>query len=234
MKRLRTWILVAAVAVVIGVVCYAARGLLLPPVASWLDVGAAPARVDYVFPLPGNEEIRPYVAAALVRLGVADHALIINTVPSPDYQDGIRPATVEVHQRVLLHRGVPDDRISILDFQSGSTADEVGALSQFLAEKPDVTVGVVTSAFHTRRTRWTLDRRLGRDTNRVTLVSAPNPGFTPEDWWKTEGGFLAVSSEYFKLTYYWLRYGNAPYWLAGIAIIAVGAVVWRVKRRVDG
>lgn len=71
MRRLRRYLLVLVAATVALAGASWARGYLLPTLARWLDVGVAPQPADYLFVLPGGEDTRPFVAAALVKAGYA-------------------------------------------------------------------------------------------------------------------------------------------------------------------
>jgi uncharacterized SAM-binding protein YcdF (DUF218 family) len=169
-----------------------------------------------------------------VNVGLADRVLLTDTVLGPDVEDGIRPPSAELNRRVLAHRGVPEHKIVQLEVGSSSTADEAGALARYLSAHPGERVAVVTNALHTRRARWTFARRLGEKIDRVSYVSAPNPGFEAEDWWKSEAGLWAVTSEYTKLAYYWLRYGHGLVWCGGGVVTAIAIVVVGRRCRVRG
>jgi uncharacterized SAM-binding protein YcdF (DUF218 family) len=184
----------------------------------WLDVGQLPERTDYVVVLPGDAERRPFVAAALINAGLAGKALIPSNLPGPDVIDGITLPAEEVIRQVLLARGVPESRIVVLPGESTNTADDLAIVFKYLSERPEASVAFVTSAIHTRRARWTIRRvmqQYRQFRGKVVMVSAPNPLFGAADWWRYPNGFLAVTTEYIKLFFYWCRYGLGCYWLAG-------------------
>jgi hypothetical protein len=111
MRIVCTFLIVMVGAALVAVLAYGLRASFLPWFASWLDVGEPPSRVDCAMVLPGNAETRPYVAAALVNVGLADRVLLTDTVLGPDAEDGIRPPSVELNRRVVIHRGVPENKI---------------------------------------------------------------------------------------------------------------------------
>lgn len=234
MSRRRRWglALVVAFAVLAGV--YGAREHLLASAGRWLDVGEPPQPSDYVMVLGGDEQMRPFVAAALVKAGFARKALASKIGDPHEQRERILPPTHEVIRQVLLHRGVAPDDVVILDRQSVHTFDETQALADFLQSVPDCRVIVVTSDFHTRRTRWVMRRVLGERAARLTFVSAPSEEYVLERWWQTERGFEVVSSEYLKLAFYLVRYH--PLQVAavvGAALLVCGAVAsrrWRGRR----
>jgi uncharacterized SAM-binding protein YcdF (DUF218 family) len=222
------WLAALILAVGLGVLVCRERGVVLPPLARWLDVGESPTAVDFVVSLPGDEKRRPFVAAALVNVGVAQKVLVPHTESEPEVQDGIQISCDQITHRVLRCRGVPEDKIVILQGDSHSTATDVAQLARYLKDHPDSKLAVVTSAFHTRRARLAVRAGLGTIADRVIMVSAPNPDFDTDRWWETEAGFRTVPTEYVKLVAYWLIYGTGVRWLVGGAACMA---VWYVARR---
>ncbi len=226
-RRILLGVLAAGVALT---ALYLARGRLLPAVARWLDVGEPPNRAEYVMVLPGDENARPFVAAAIMKAGLAGQALVPETATSPSVEDGILPPTHEIICRVLRYRGVEEEDIVILDGQSRSTFGDIRALARFLEASPQARVTLVTSGYHTRRTRWTVDRLLGERARQVTFVSAPTDGFGTDRWWEVDEGFIAIVGEYLKLGYYALRYTGIGYWMGGCAGLVVIGLAYRQLR----
>ena len=234
MTKRRWIILVAACVLGLGTGAWSSRQVWLPSVGRWLDVGEVPRQVDYVMSLPGDEHYRPFVAAAMVNANLAERALIVQTEASPAELDGIALPSSELIRRVYLYCGVPESKLIVLTCRSASTADDIGALADFLQTQPRATVAIVTSDYHTRRSRWTFRRQLGSLANRLTIISAPNGEFNFDCWWQIENGFLQVTMEYIKLTAYAIVYGQVIWWLAaGALLIVVVRFVWKrqVHRR---
>jgi uncharacterized SAM-binding protein YcdF (DUF218 family) len=198
---------------------------VLPPVARWLHVGGRPKPADYVMVMPGGEETRPFVAAAMVRRGMAQAVLVPRTVDSPMTEDGILPPNHELIRRILNLRGVDDRRVLFLDQRSASSWGDAQALAEFLAERPGATVAVVTSDYHCRRSRWVFGRALGDRIEQVFFVSAPSDRFTPDDWWLYKTGFKTYVSEYCKFAVYLGRYGGLSVWVPTVVILLVLVVV---------
>jgi uncharacterized SAM-binding protein YcdF (DUF218 family) len=186
-----------------------APGVVLPPLARFLDVSEAVRPVDYVLVLNGDPETRPFAAAALVNANYAHCVLLTRqelTLESASVQDGETPSELEITRRVLRRRGVPDDAIEVLPGEIGGTADEARALAAFLEGEPDAKVAVVTNSFHTRRARLVFNRALGARAGQVYFVGVPREGAEEASWWRTPHGCTVYLSEYAKLPYYWLRY----------------------------
>ncbi len=207
----------------------AGQNWLLPPLGRWLDVGDAPQLVDYVMVLPGDANVRPFVAAALVRTGFAEAALVPRTQRNPHVDDGTYPPNEEVVRRVLMHRGVAEDKIQILQGESFSTRSDAHALARFLTSSLNARVCVVTNHYHTRRARATFTSVLEGQASRVTFLSAPTDGFCAEDWWRSEEGFVLVVGEYAKLAYFAVRHTwFGPVAVGGLCLL--GVVVFSRRR----
>jgi uncharacterized SAM-binding protein YcdF (DUF218 family) len=209
---------------------YLARGRLLPAAARFLDVSEPPRRADAVMVLGGGAATRPFVAAALVRAGLARRALVPRVRPSPEGDEGLTLPEDEVIRRALRARGVPDEAVVTLPGEVDSTRDEAQALGRFLEAEPDARVIVVTNGFHTRRARMLFRHALGERLARVHFVAAPTDGFGAEDWWRHEEGFRCYAGEYFKLAYYGLR-EDRPWQAAALLILVTGAGLLAARRR---
>lgn len=184
--------------------------------------------------LPGDPERRPFVAAAFARVGLANHLVIPKNADSPEVADGIYPPSFEIARRVYLARGIAANRITILDGVSRTTHDDLQLLNEYLDGRPTESAGVVTSAFHTRRTRWTVKQRCPGNAARIRVFSAPNPGFEERTWWRDADGFRYITTEYLKLIWYWFEFGYGLHWCTGVLLLAGGwwfAAYWRKQRQ---
>jgi len=229
-RRPRRWLIGIFCVAAVAAAAYAGHDRLLPLAARWLDVSDTPRPTDYAMVLPGEQNVRPFVAAALVRTGYAREVLVPTNKTAPKVDEGIRPPIHEVIRRVLQYRGVPPEAILILDAKTSGTFSDVQALADFLEKAPGASVSVVTSDYHTRRTRLALAQVLGDRLARVTLVSAPTEKFTDQNWWKCSEGFIAIAGEHLKLAYYVSRYTRVPYWSAACAGAVFALLVWRRRR----
>ncbi len=172
MSRRRLLVVLLAGTAVL-VTCWATRARLLRAAASWLDVGEPPRKADYVMLLNGGEDSRPFAAAALLKAHWVRCVLVAETAPSPAVRDGIMPPDYEIDRRVLLKRGVPAADVTVLTGMAATTYDEAVALDTFLQNKPNARVLVVTSDYHTRRSRWVFARVLGDRAGQVLVRLGP-------------------------------------------------------------
>jgi len=215
-KRRLLWLTIACIALV---TLYGLRNLWLPPLGRWLDVSTAPHKTEYAMVLGGADERRPFVAAALLRRGYADKAIIPKLAPSPDVLAGNTIPTHQRIRRVLLQRGIEESDLVVLDTQIRTTFDEAEALRRFLESRPKAQVAIVTDDYHTRRTRWVFRHSLGDRAKDLYFVTGPVEGIRADNWWQTRKGAKAYISEYLKLTYYWCRYGSGLVWIVGSVLL---------------
>ena len=124
---------------------------------------------------------------------------------------------------------MPPENIVVLPGLVATTHDEAKALAAFLEDHPDVRVLVVTSDYHTRRSRWILFRSLADRSDAVSFVSAPTDYYDMDRWWRDQWGMRIVASEYLKLPFYLVRYGHIRHWLAACGVLVIVAV-W-IRRR---
>jgi uncharacterized SAM-binding protein YcdF (DUF218 family) len=187
-------------------VLFGGCGYLLPAAARFLDVSEPPRAVDCVMVLGGGSETRPFVAAALVKAGLAKRVLLATARNAPEVQDGVFPPEHEIARRVLVGRGVPAEAVVVLPGECDSTIDEAHALGRFLDREPGVSVAVVTSGYHTRRARGLFRKVLGRRMAGVMFVAAPTDGFDETNWWRYRAGVRTYLNEYVKLAFYAPRF----------------------------
>ena len=202
MTRARKLATVFGTLLALGGGLYLSREAVFLRLAAALDVSEPPRPAPAAYILGGGSEDRPFVAAALYRAGLVGrviHPTVGGDVGEPNAWDEVRPTETALTRMVLLARGVPAERIVLLPGQVKNTADEAKALAKYLADRPGETVAVVTTAYHTRRTRLQFRRAVGAASERMFFVAAPSGRFTAADWWRSEEGFGAYASEYLKL-----------------------------------
>ena len=193
---------------------------LLQVAAWWLDVGEpCPRPAPYVMILNGGETTRSLAAAALIKAGLARHALIAEVAQQVGDRDQNVPPYHEINRRVLVNRGIAADAITILPSNAKTTRDEAAALAGFLKTHSDARVIVVTNDFHTRRSRWIFARSLGERAAQTTFFSAPSDDFDWNYWWRSEAGFVTVGTEYLKFAAYIVCYGHFIQWLAACLVL---------------
>ena len=228
MSRSRRWVVIAVLAGMLCAVVFGLRERIFPGIGSYLDVGRRPRITEFVMVLPGDLKTRPFVAAGMVRHGLAKEVIIPTSVSSPLEQDNIIPSHDEAVRQILNLRGVSNAQITLLEVESGSTWNDAESLREFLVDHQGAEVAIVSSDYHTRRVRWVFRRVLKQHFASVYFVSAPTDYIPPRHWWKSELGLRTYLAEYSKLLLYWARYGEPIFWTL---VIGAGVVAVLVPRR---
>jgi len=191
------------VCVVILALCMAAyfeRYDILSSAGAWLDVSAPLERpVDSVMVLGGDSTTRPFVAAAIVRAGLANKVILPQLNHSSAVIDGIVPTEEQITRDVLRLGGVDANVIVRIPGPVNSTNDESSRLASYLREHPEERIAIVTSNYHTRRCRLLFARSCGALSQNLRFVGAPTDGFNSRDWWQFESGTVAYVGEYLKI-----------------------------------
>lgn len=101
----------------------------------------------------------------------------------------LRPyaSIAELMQKDLEARGVPEKAIIPYPHDAVDTLIELTDIRGFVRQHGWKRVMIVTSNFHTRRTRY-LCRHVFPADIKVLVESAPDVNYDPDSWWRTRGG----------------------------------------------
>lgn len=202
--RLRRLLLLMCLILLGGAAWYHEQ--ILSSAGEWLNVSKPLDQpVEYVYVLGGGPRTRPYSAAAIVKSGMAERILLPRPKPDSAAEKGVRPDEVEILRAVILQQGVDDRAIEELPTEVDSTIDEARQIKQFLVQRPQVRIALVTNDFHTRRTRSIFSEELGPLSSQVLLVGTPTDGFGPRNYWKFETGITTYASEYAKFLWHFVQ-----------------------------
>lgn len=192
----------------IGVCCLPFAAWLA---ARWLIVPeSVPAHSDAIMIFGGaaTHVERNRRAAVLFQEGHAD--LIVLT------DDGVRGGWsaadernlffVERARRELERAGVPTERIEVVPQRVTNTYEEALRMREFAEAKNFRTVLFVTSAYHARRARWTVEKVFAGSHIEIGFATAPVGELSPATWWLKARGWRDVAGEYVKLIYYKLSH----------------------------
>jgi uncharacterized SAM-binding protein YcdF (DUF218 family) len=185
---------------------------LLTSLANFLIVSDSLQKADVIAILSGAPTARCPKAAELFRAGWAPRIVMTK---------GYYPAEAEALQRYGIHvlefhevcqailqvLQVPPTAVEVLDGYNNSTADEADKLRRYLQERGLKRLLLVTSNFHTRRSRLLLRRRL-RGMGIAVAVQAAGPDFffDPHAWWTRRRDSKILLQEYQSLVFYTFRY----------------------------
>lgn len=218
-------LLIAAVAVAVFVVLW--PSVVLPPVARFLDVTEPLQRTDAVLILGGDEARRPHFAAAVYRAGLTDKVIVTRPKLFADNLHGVRPSSADLTCDALRLEGVPDEDILVFAGEVDSTLDELHQLKDYMQEHAEHRVAILTTAYHTRRTRMLAHRVLGDAAQRIRMIGTPAEEFSDDNWWKSKVGFMTHLREYSKLIFH-CRNQIA---IAVAALVLLDLVVVYLRRR---
>lgn len=197
-----------AILLVLIILAFAFRSRILTGLADYLIVSDRLQPADVIVLLNSEVNTRPFRASALYQQGLAPVIVIARSESTPTVDLGLVPNDTDISVGVMEKQGVPADRIIILPFPSGvtSTFDEASAVRQYVVAHQAYRIILVTSAFHTRRARWTFEKVLAGLPVRLEMAPVPYAGFDQTDWWKNETGLITLNNEYIKWFYYLFKY----------------------------
>jgi uncharacterized SAM-binding protein YcdF (DUF218 family) len=169
---------------------YLVRGPLLRLAGGFWIVDEAPAKADAII-LLGDDNFnadRAARAAQLYRAGWAPRV-----VASGRY---LRPyaSIAELEEHDLEDRGVPASDVVRFTQKAENTRDETAALAQLISSRGWKRVLLVTSNYHTRRSRYLAERQFPAGTT-LHVVAAPDSDYDPQDWWRTSNGLKIFAHE---------------------------------------
>lgn len=169
-------------------------------------------RADVIVVLGGSSSYleRTRLAAQLFKEGRAPKIVLTNDNQQSGWssEEQRNPLFVERAAAALQRAGVPPEKIEALQEPVESTHDEAVLLRRVATQRNLHAIIFVTSAYHSRRARWTLRRVFDASGVQIGIATAP-PGEqtpTPGTWWLKGRGWNMVAAEYLKLGYYWLAY----------------------------
>jgi uncharacterized SAM-binding protein YcdF (DUF218 family) len=176
--------------------------------ARFLIVNTPLNRADAIVVLSGSAvyKERTQRAAEFYHQGLANRILLTNDNLRGEWSSSEQrnPFFYERARDNLLLLGVPGDRVEVIPQPVTNTYDEAEALRQNAVAHGLRSLLVVTSAYHSRRALWTLERVFGGTGIAINLQSVETGEQTPSPftWWLHFRGWRMVVGEYVKNAYY--------------------------------
>lgn len=195
-RRKWLWLLVAVIAA--ALVVFLRLGY-------WLVAEDPLQHAAAIAVLGGRMPDRAREAARIYKQGYAPEVwLTYNDEPAVELaKDGISYTGEEVYSRqVLVHDGVPDSAIRLLEPPVLNTADEMRVIGKTLQSEKLRRVIIVTSPVHTRRAR-TLWNLLSSSSGQAIFRGVSDDGYQPGHWWKNTRDSLDVLREFLGLINAW-------------------------------
>ena len=189
LRVLRTLLTLIALAVVLVVF----HRPLLNAAGRYLIVADPLEKADVIVVLSGgrrDERVRQ--AADLYRAGYAPRVLLsggeaLMDLPTPDL----------LKLQAGKH-GIPESAL-LFEAASTSTAEQAKFLRPILEQHGFRRAIVVTSSFHTRRTRYLFHRAFDGSAVEIRVYPVQQDFFNPVNWWTRESDTETVVLEYIKL-----------------------------------
>jgi uncharacterized SAM-binding protein YcdF (DUF218 family) len=179
----------------------------LRAIGNYLVVSDDVQPVEVLFVLSGGPGERAAEAARLLRGPLRECRAICTGELVPDLLKTVNLAINEgqLTQMALIQQGIDPARTEVYPHGT-STWEEAGHIWDYARAKGLRRIAVVTSALHTRRARWCLERRRQSGDAEVAVFAAPPTNYDLDRWWQSEGGLLFVNNEYVKFCLYTLTY----------------------------
>jgi uncharacterized SAM-binding protein YcdF (DUF218 family) len=186
---------------------YFARIPILRGMYGYLSVGKEPSKkYDFGLVLGGDPIGRTALAAKLYQEQKIGKIICTGgQIPRPLEALGIMVTEAESARERLITLGVPEESILVIN-KGTSTIEEVEAMNAFFkGEYAGKSLLLITSETHTRRAK-TIFSEYGKGWGELAVTGSLPTQYRPDEWWRTEHGFLAVYEEWLKTVYYWFAY----------------------------
>jgi uncharacterized SAM-binding protein YcdF (DUF218 family) len=179
--------------------------LLFLNVGRWLVVDDPLRKATAIAVMSGRMPDRALEAARIYQQGYAPRVWLTHpTEPGAALAKLAIPYVGEddYNKQLLMHEGVPEKAIQVLDPPIVNTADEMKAIGSELGKEKEGTVILVTSKVHTRRVR-ALWKRLAAGDGSAIVRGASDDKFDAAHWWRTTRDALDVVREVLGLLNAW-------------------------------
>jgi uncharacterized SAM-binding protein YcdF (DUF218 family) len=184
---------------------YISRSYWLPGVGGFLIVTDPLRPVDALVTLAGDPERVAYGAALFNRGYTHDFIVTDMRINAPnsqgEYASWVRSRATQL--------GVPPDRQFVAPGTVATTYAEANSVRQLAVQRGWQSIMVVTSPFHTRRSRI-IFREVFHGTG-ITIIIKPVDGswYKADSWWLSRRGRRNTCLEYLKLVLYFVGYHSA-------------------------
>ena len=176
--------------------------------ARFLVVSTPLSKGDAIVVMGGSAvyKERTQRAAEYYRQGLANRIVLTNDNLRGEWSSAEQrnPFFWERARNNLLSLGVPAESIEVIAQPVSSTYEEAQALRDYAVAHQLKSLLVVTSAYHSRRALWTLERVFAGTGIQISLQSIETGEQTPPPltWWLHFRGWRMVVGEYVKNVYY--------------------------------
>jgi len=197
-RRPQLWVLLVGAILFIGL-------LIFLNVGRWLVVEEPLRKATAIAVLSGQMPERALEAARIYNQGYAPRVWLTHaTEPGATLEKlAVQYVGEERYDKeLLMHKGVPESAIEVLDPPIVNTADEMTTIGAALAKEKGGMVILVTSKVHTRRVRALWDRLAGHDGTAIVRGDTDD-AYDAAHWWRNTTDALNVVREVLGLMNAW-------------------------------
>ncbi len=203
-KKISKWIFPSAIFLLLCLIFFIFRVPLLEKIGSNLVLQDEIKPSDAIVVLSGSHSGNRIDEAIRVFNKGLGKVLVFSGYP---YYPGM-DSHFGMKQYAIKH-GIPEEKI-VMEKATGERSTWGEALSNLkqLEKLKAKSFILVTSSFHTRRSKWVYERsieKVGMDIS-FSVQSAPDPVVPFPIWWSVRSGQKKVFDEYLKLAYYYIAY----------------------------
>lgn len=193
------------------VLAYLVHPIILRGIGAYLIVEDVLEPASAILVLSGHSPLRALEAAKLYESGWAPKIILGRSVRTEDYYEfrSLGIDFVEQHEYdhlALLHSGVPDKAIMIIEEEVESTLAYLKAVLRLLGSLKEPTLIIVTSNYHTRRTAEMWKYLADRQVKIVVRWTRSDTSFDKAAWWKNRNSIKYLVYEYIGLINYWWEF----------------------------
>lgn len=176
--------------------------------ASIIMIDEQPKKSDAIVVLAGGDPGRAWEAADLYHGKLGGYVVLTKDQPTVD-EDRLRQYGIELvdgrgnYMRVLRGLGVPEENIITVEKPVEDTFTELERIRELFEERKWKSLIIVTTNYHTRRTRLTARYVLGPKFD-LAVVASKHGGFNPDAWWRNNADVRTLLIEFQKLVAYTL------------------------------
>lgn len=183
----------------------------VPRMGHYLVVDDPLEEADLMVILMGSVPARVLEAADVYGEGFAREVVLVRSFTEAEdtleERGVVIPGQADLTRNAAVQLGIPESRITVLPGGAESTKDEAIIVRDYLVNSPEIeAVILVTSSFHSRRTKAIFERFCGdleRDTIFISRASSYD-SFQAEGWWRDRESAKQVLLEYLKLAHFYL------------------------------
>ena len=201
------WLLILLFFLLVFGVVYLLRAPLLRGFAEWWVVDEPPEPAQAIVVLSGDSRQGDRVrrGVELLKGGFAPRLVLSGTALRTNFSEA------KLMEQDALALGATAEQIVLAPHEAQSTLEEALALRPVLAEHNFRKIIVVTSNFHTRRSRLIFRGVYQKLGTQVLVSAAPDYRFRPENWWQYPEGSKLLWLEMQKSLYArWRLFRGVP------------------------